>query len=298
MMDSTRGQIDFLIVGAEKGGTTWLARMLRQHPQVYLPPQKELYYFNRRFVEDPRLKNQHFDQPVSWYLAFFAAAHPGQKKGEACPAYLWDEDAPGRIYAFDPQIQIFMVLREPVERTLSAYRFYRQRGVIRCSLAEAVKKHRDLLVERSAYAEQVARYLAFFPREQMHVYLYDALRQDPVAFLKAFERDLGVDAFVPEDVLTRANVTGEPKYLWLNQTLFRVRALARKYLPMSALQVLRRAGLAQAYEALRKANKRTTRATHVQTLDPQLRQALKAYFEPDILRLQTLLDMDLSAWLT
>ncbi len=75
----TRGKIDFLIVGAEKSGTTWLAKMLRQHPKIYLPPQKELYYFNRRFVEDPRLENQHFKQPASWYLRFFADARPDQK---------------------------------------------------------------------------------------------------------------------------------------------------------------------------------------------------------------------------
>ncbi|MEW5941138.1 MAG: sulfotransferase, partial [Chloroflexota bacterium] len=78
----TPSSIRFLIVGAEKSGTTWLADMLRQHPQVFIPAQKELHYFNRAMDEAPDVENYNFTKPAEWYLEFFREAEPGKILGE------------------------------------------------------------------------------------------------------------------------------------------------------------------------------------------------------------------------
>ncbi|MDH5507196.1 MAG: sulfotransferase, partial [Anaerolineae bacterium] len=77
-----RGGCDFIIIGAVKSGTTWLADMLRQHPEIYLPEKKEVHYFNKRFAEFPELDNLNNGKPIEWYLDFFKGAKSDQIRGE------------------------------------------------------------------------------------------------------------------------------------------------------------------------------------------------------------------------
>lgn len=291
------GKIDFICVGAEKCGTTWLAEMLRQHPRVFVPPQKELHYFNRKFDEDPSLDNYNFDKPVKWYLSFFEPAKPGQIKGEICPSYLWDEHAPYRIYEFNPGLKIFMILRDPVERTLSAYRFYIQKGLIRREeIRRSLSKHADLILARSAYFAQVKRYFDLFPPEQIRVYFFEDLRKDAPAFLRRVESFLGVEEFVPENVDEAVYVTGEPISESLNRFVARTRHLARRYLPLFVIDWARWVGLAEQMEKLRQANPARKRPTSKQSVDEETRQWLQEYFRADIEQLEGLLGIDLSIW--
>ncbi|RMD62244.1 hypothetical protein D6833_07165, partial [Candidatus Parcubacteria bacterium] len=291
-----RRRLDFLVVGAEKSGTTWLADMLRQHPQVFIPAQKELHYFNRKFGEFPVLVNYNFDKPPEWYLAFFRQARSDQVKGEICPAYLWDEEAPARIHAFEPRVTIFMILRHPVERAYSAYRFYVQRGTIHLPFDEAIRRHKDLLLDRSAYFTQVKRYLDLFPRRQVHILFYDALQRNAVEFLTTFERLLGVDEFIPPDVHQRSYVTGEVRFKAVNAFLSRLRFFAHKNRLTFLLDWGRRTGIAWALESLRQRNKRQARPSQTMEMDPKTRAYLQEYFSEDVQRLEALLGTDLSAW--
>ena len=76
----------FLGIGAQKGGTTSLQRLLEQHPGAYLPPAKELHYFSL-----------HFDQGEAWYRQQFVSASPGQSCGEITPYYVFHTEAPERV---------------------------------------------------------------------------------------------------------------------------------------------------------------------------------------------------------
>ena len=286
--------IDFIVVGAEKSGTTWLADMLRQHPDVFIPPEKEIFYFNRRFFESPELENFNHTKPASWYLAFFDDARPEQAKGEVCPAYLWDEAAPEAIQAFNPQIKIAAVLRDPVERAYSQYRYYVQRGVLGdVSFRTAIEQRPDLL-SRSAYADQVARYLSRFPRDRVQIMLFDQIMRNNRAFLRSIESFLGVDAFIPANVDARANVTGEPRFAWLNRAMSRLRYALRKHTPPALINLLRATGLAQLSETIRLKN--TQPAALKTTIDPALDRELRAYFLPNVERLEGILGKDLSSW--
>lgn len=76
-------KLDFIVVGAERCGTTWLADMLRQHRDVFIPVQKEIHYFNRKFVDFPDIDNYNFDKPIDWYWRFYAEAAAGKKRGRS-----------------------------------------------------------------------------------------------------------------------------------------------------------------------------------------------------------------------
>jgi hypothetical protein len=289
--------IDFLCVGAEKSGTTWIAEMLRQHPQIFIPFQKELHYFNRKFVEDPSLENYHFYKPLEWYLSFFAPARPEQVKGEVCPSYLWDDSAPRRIYEVTSDVKIFMILRDPVERTFSTYRYYIQKGIIRPGkLPDILVKYKNLLLDRSAYFSQVKRYFDLFPREQLKVYFFDDLRRDPASLLREIEHFLQVEEFLPPNVADAIYVTGEPASAEFNRLLARLRHWARRNLPPKVIDWSRRVGIAQGVEMLRKLNRSRTRPSFKEAVSEDVRKWLQEYFRKDVEQLEELLGVDLSAW--
>lgn len=286
-----------MIVGAEKSGTTWLADMLRQHPQVFVPAQKELHYFNHCMDESPHLENYNFTKPVDWYLNFYRAAGPGQTLGEACPAYLWDEAAPSRIHDFHAGVRIVIILRDPVDRFLSAYRYGVQRGSVIPADAQTIyTKYRKLLLERGLYFGQVKRYLDLFPREQVAVFLYDDLRRDSRAFLLNVETFLGVSPHLPGNVDEDINAAGAPRFPILSRAFAAFRRWTRAHKLTWLIEPARRLGLAEWLTRARARNKSRSApasATDVSVFD---RGWLRRFYADDVAGLETLLELDLRDW--
>jgi hypothetical protein len=178
----------FVGVGASKSGTTSLARWLEQHPGVYVTPAKELRFFTL-----------HWDRGTDWYAGCFADA-AGRPAGEFTPDYLNDATAVERIAQTLPDAQLLVCLREPVSRLLSHYWHQRLRGSERRPLLEAVAEHADY-VSRGDYLPQLQRVGAHYSREQVHVVLFDDLRDTPDEAFASTCRFLGVDDAVrPEDL--------------------------------------------------------------------------------------------------
>lgn len=292
-------KLDFLVIGAAKCGTTWLADMLRQHPGIFVPAQKELHYFNRKFAEFPDDDNLNFDKPLDWYLKFFEPAQPGQKIGELCPSYLWDLEAPSRIHAFDPGIKLLALLRNPVERTYSAYRYGIQRGVIdKIPLKEAIVKSRKYLVERSQYYAQLKRYYELFPAGQIHVWIVDRPNGGGLSrVLEEVEQVIGVERFIPKNTDSRSNMSGEPRFWFLSRGMASLRRFTRRHQIFSPLiDALRRVNVTSFLERVRADNKSNARPTTVTMLPPGERAQLMDLFREDIAQLAQLLKTDLSFW--
>lgn len=295
-MDKQSVSLDFIVAGAEKCGTTWLADMFRQHPQIFIPEQKELHYFNRKFGEFPDLDNYNFYKPMEWYLSFFKGASAEKIKGEICPAYMWDEDAAHRIFAFEPKIKILIILRNPVERTYSAYRFYVQRGVIQQNFRNALKKYEAHLLARSLYYGQVKRYFDLFPNQNIKVIVYDDLKRDSTKVLADIEKFLGVDEYFPQNINERSYVTGEVKFSFINKILASSRYFAHKFHLSFLLDISRQAGLSWRFEQLRQENKKMEEKTEVSQLDEQNQEWLREYFRADVGKLENLISRNLASW--
>ena len=150
----------------QKGGTTSLQRLLEHHPGAFLPPAKELHYFSL-----------HYNQGEAWYRQQFAGAAVGQRCGEITPYYLFHPAAPQRIAALLPNVKLVLLLRDPVERALSQYFHSRRLGVepleLEPALAAAIGCHRShqehSYLARSRYEQQLQRFEALFPAEQLLV---------------------------------------------------------------------------------------------------------------------------------
>lgn len=191
---------DALIIGAMKSGTTSLNAWLRQHPQVLFPCRKELHYFD-----------QNSNRSVGWYRSHFPLLRQLQKPAggfctlEATPAYLYRPEVPQRMHALLPEARLIAILRNPVQRAISHYDHrHRHKRELR-SLEEALtaphgvdglgnKVPDNLYKHRGHYAEQIARVLSCYPREQLLVLRSEDLFADPDAAYRRVLEFLQIDS--------------------------------------------------------------------------------------------------------
>jgi Sulfotransferase domain len=192
-------RVDFLIAGAQKGGTNTLDYWLRSHPAIAMAERKEVRYFN-----DDRLhRNGHPD--YAHYHAWFARSAFERMTGEASPVYLYWKPAIERIHRYNPAMKFILLLRDPVDRAYSSWNMQRQRGVESRSFVQAVAEELPRLFDptapqhpqfdylaRSLYGAQLARLLEVFPVNQVLVMRSDELKTQPQACFDRVCSFLGV----------------------------------------------------------------------------------------------------------
>lgn len=173
--------LDFLIIGAQKAGTTSLRAFLASLESKIYVSKTEHHFWNRQ--------GQYRDGfGLSSYMSHFADANDDQLIGEKSPSYLSSREAPERIAKHFPKVRLIAVLRNPAERAYSAYWHGRRVGAIDSSttFAESIQSYRENhgkpygdLVTPGLYAPQIARYLDFFPLEQLLILDFERLLQAP-----------------------------------------------------------------------------------------------------------------------
>ena len=169
-------ELDFLIVGAQKSGSTSLRAFLEEQEKDIFILNRELHFWNR--------KGQYQDGAgLNAYLDNFAEAKPNQIKGEKSPSYLVSQEAPERIHKHFPEVKIIAILRNPIDRAYSAYWHGRRVGAIETSttFGQAVRNYKvnqgkpyGDMVTPGFYSQQIARYLNFFPLKQLHVISFES----------------------------------------------------------------------------------------------------------------------------
>jgi hypothetical protein len=227
----------FIIIGAQRAGTTSLFYYLRRHPEIRRPSSgdgsvdwpKELHFFD-----------EHYARGLDWYRTFFPLA--AERKlarmrgrnlvaGEATPYYLFHEAVPERVAASLPDVRLIALLRDPVERAYSHYQLMRRTGREKLSFAKAIAaeekrlanqglnqeaqtrnasgnrghhhhRHRAYL-SRGLYADQLERWYAHFPREQLMVIRAEDFLSRPTEIYSEVLRFLGVREWQPTDFIAR-----------------------------------------------------------------------------------------------
>jgi len=217
---------DFFIVGHHKSGTTALYRMLRGHPQIYMPTLKEPKFFASDLPArlEPPVAGR-LPATLEQYLALFAEATPEQRAGEASPSYLRSHTAAGLIAELQPHARIIAILREPASFVRSMHLQLVQSHVetekdLTRALAneEVVRKGQQMrrYSDHVRYVEQLERYRAVFAPEQMLVLIYDDFRADNEATVRKVLRFLDVDDTAPIETI-EANPTVEVRSLRMDR---------------------------------------------------------------------------------
>jgi len=195
---------DFLFIGAARCASTWLHQCLNEHPDICVPRRpKELNYFN---------KEKNYARGLSSYLDFWDHCDEGQIRGEVTPTYLCHELSAERIHRAIHDAKLIACLRNPIDRTYSAYRGHVLTGRIDAgmSVAEAARRltfdNQSGLIEHAYYHRHLSRFFSLFPRKQFLIYLFDEVRADPAEIIGRVYRFLGADdSFVPAMVREKVN---------------------------------------------------------------------------------------------
>jgi hypothetical protein len=180
----------FLGIGAQKAGTTWLAENLRRHPEVFIPERKELHWLDHKW-----------ERPLSDWARHFAGAGD-RVRGEITPAYgILPPERIRFLRRVDPDVRLLLILRDPVERAWShaVMDLAERRG----RPPEAVPETEylaffdsEVAVRRGDYLAILDRWLAVFPPDQLWVGFFDAIREEPRRLLKEVFRHIGVSVDV------------------------------------------------------------------------------------------------------
>jgi hypothetical protein len=276
-MPTTSPTVTFAYIGTSKAGSTWLFNALAGHPEVCLGPNKGLYYFD-----------QHFDQGRQWYLDHFRAAGDRPVVGEISHSYLSSPEAPARIAEFNPDMRLLVCLREPVDRAFSDYLDLVKNGQFDGPFTDALERFPRLL-DRGRYATHLQRYLDLFPRQQLHVSLFDDLRSDPQAYADGVFAFLGIRRLElpPADLKSRmpAGAPRNPSVATVAKSMSKLAKQAglRRFRSRVKRSVVVRQVLYRPYKDDRP------------TIDPAVAAELRLGFADEVLRLDSLLGRPVAA---
>ena len=293
---------NFLIIGAARSGTTSLYHYLGQHPEIYMSPVKEPHFFafegeTADFRGPGDGMARHAITNIAGYLELFRDVSTERAIGEASTSYLYDSKAPARIRHHARDMKLVAILRNPVDRAYSNFLYMTRRQLEHLSdFAGALREEETRIrghwspswhyKQRGFYCSQLQRYFRLFEPSQVKVWLYEDLNANPVGLVQSICQFLGVDDLFAPNVSTNHNVSGLPKSEILHRSLRNlkpIKALVKPLLPA----ILR--------ESISK-NLRNLYGVKP-TLPREVRQQLTAEYREDILKLQDLIQRDLSGWL-
>lgn len=307
---------DIFIVGAMKAGTTSLYNLLGEHPDLFLPREKEPSYFlwsnycsSTQFKVPTRrglISADHWMvvRTQRQYQALFRRAGPDQMTGEASTFYLPDPHVAERIRLAVPHAKIIAILRNPVERAYSAYSFQQSLGVEpaptfrEAILAEQRGDRNEWLygwrhIHCSNYARQLQRYYREFGEDAVLVLDFDAFNRDPHATARRIFAFIGLDPSIELQGREASNRTAIPanalatraKFLLSRPNSFK--DTLKHVLPRVARRELRQAALSFVDRF----------SKPPQPLGSDDRELLLELLAPDRERLRRLLGADFASWL-
>ena len=208
MTGALRPLPNFIIIGAQKAGTTSLFHYITQHPRVFENKAKEVHFFDK-----------YYGQGINWYRGHFplqAHISPGCRLGEATPYYLCHPHAPKRIHQLLPRVKLIAILRNPIDRAISHYFHEVKKNRENLPIVEALNSEDDRCrpewlkmlddegyvsrthqsfsyKQRGIYIDQLERYWRLFAKEQILVVDSEKLFTEPHTVLETVFRFLDID---------------------------------------------------------------------------------------------------------
>jgi hypothetical protein len=193
-----------VILGAQKCGTSSLHNYLTQHPGVIAPLRKEVHYFDVNFARGE-----------AWYRGHFGRQDEPGLNLDSSPYYLFHPAVPRRMHELLPGARLIVLVRDPARRAYSHYWHERDKGREDLSFEAAIDAEPERLgraaellasgelersrehqlhsyLARGRYAEQLERWLGFYPRDRIHVLRFEDFAQDPLAGLNGTLAFLGL----------------------------------------------------------------------------------------------------------
>lgn len=290
----------FLVVGAAKAGTTALHYMLDQHPDIYLPSQKETYFLTGIKPETYPDAGDKFKRRLIFsfddYEALFQEAKSDQIIGETCVFYLYmyEQSIPHIQQYLKQPICIIMILRHPVDRAYSHYNYVASRHNWCLTFEDTLKREDNdttsfwwnVAYKRvGLYYQQVKAYQDVFGKENVLILFYDEFKQNANNVLTQVFDFLDVNDY-PVNTSQNFNMSYIPKNRKFHNLILGdlTKRLLKNFIPRH----WRHAGIIW----FKKKNNSTPAPMRTDT-----RMMLIDYYRDDILALQKRINVNLEHWL-
>jgi hypothetical protein len=277
-------KISFFIVGFQKCATTWLHRCLSEHPNVFLPRQHMLHYFDINY-----------SLGSMWYDRYYEKSSSSQILGDSTVTYGRDVHALQRVAEYNPEAKIIYLLRNPINRAFSHYWHEKKKRKISFKFEELFTNY-DLFenwIKPGFYAQHIDQIMKLFPEKQILILLTDDINNHPHRVLREVFEFIGVDPnFLPSKHKIKINEA------WAKPTFWELAKLKIKkilhnvfsWLPECLKRMMHRPALyigrVLRYES-----------EYKQGMSEETRDRLRYIFRSDINRLESILKRDLRHWL-
>lgn len=288
--------ISFFCIGTQKAGTTTLHDILKHHPDIFLPEKKETHFFNA---------DESYAKGLDWYKSVFYSNYNSEKiAGEFTPAYSFFSKVPGRISStFGNDMKFIFVLRQPIDRALSHHMMSKRRGYEDLEFIDAISREQDRIkkgllemmrysyISRGKYAEQLKRYLEFYPRENFLILRFetDIVRNIDITISK-LQEFLGVEK-KKLNTDRHSNKSFEYRRSLITDIVLKpnaVKQLISVFIPKKTQRLTKQLML----KILTLKNSKGYRIS-----DIEKNKLTNLYFASDIKELESLTDNDFSAWI-
>lgn len=274
-------RVGFMLIGAQKSGTTSLAAQLAEHPDICFSRVKEPAFFS---------ESENWRSELGRYHELFEVEHPRQLCGEASTMYTFLPEWPHtceRLYAYNAELKLIYMMRNPVERAISHYAHNFVRGFETRSPERAVIEDARYL-NRSRYGVQLRPYLELFGRNQILLLVFEEYVGNQFATLAQIADFLGISA----DPFSSVDTT--PKHKTVGEAYLRNEAVAaftqtglfrsiKAVVPESIRQPIRRRFFSNSLEAK-------------PVFDQGLKEIMGCFLADDVAAIEKLLSRSLTSW--
>lgn len=191
--------LDFLGIGAQKAGTTWLFEMLSRHPSLAFPAGKEIHFWDT-----------HRANGIAWYESLFPG-ESGKRQGEITPAYaMLPVETIREVWRLNPVLRLFYTIRNPIDRAWSSARM----AIPRAEMVLEEASDQWLIdhfrsrgsLGRGNYEQCIRNWRAVFGEKPLLILHYEQIRENPRTMLRAVCEHIGVDAAwadaLPDEVVS------------------------------------------------------------------------------------------------
>ncbi len=265
---------NFLYIGAEKAGSSWIFEILREHPEVYVPPAKDIQFFDKNY-----------EKGIDWYLSLFQPGGGRKAIGEVSHDYFLAEQTAGLIKRYLPDVRLICCLREPVDRTMSSYLFYKTTVLNQATTFEQFA-FQERTLKLSDYYYNLRPFYERFPRNNILILFFDDLKKDPARFAQRIYEFLQVNPHFQSTVLYQKILpASETRLRWLAHLAYQMGLGFRKLGLVNVVGTVKRTG--------------TFRRLFYKELDkkpqvsPAVKQKLQAYYAERYQLLPELIGMPL-----
>ena len=284
-------KVDFFIVGAPKSATTSLFHYLGQHEGISMSTIKEPDFFSH--LELNKQKLYYKSKPISdinTYHNLFLTKKKGQLLGEASVSYLFYPKVSERIFSYNPNAKIIIVLRNPVERTVSHHQMDKRLGFIKYNLADVlndstIKNHSlyyQQYIQLSYYYQQVKKYIDVFGRENICVLNYDDLKKNNKEFTYKALSFLGLKESKNINFDSKYNRSKSSSFRFFNFLYSKIfiRKVIKIIVPKKIIALVNKILFNQ----------------NLPNVSVDVESQLYDFFKEDIVLLEKMLDINLSLW--